>query len=181
MKATHAKRPASPGENPACLPLAEATHRFSAKEFHATHLNLQRILVPTDFSRESAKAARYAVSLARQFDASITLVHVVEPSYGPGDFGGAPVVRQASEKDRVARAKAKLGAMCHHILGPCRIVEIVIRSGLAFFEITEAAKALGADLIIIGTRGYTSLTRALVGSTAEKIVRHAPCPVLVVR
>jgi universal stress protein A len=181
MKATHAKRPASRGENLARVPLAEATHRFSTKEFNATHLNLRRILVPTDFSRVSAKAVRYAVSLARQFDASITLVHVVEPSYGPADFGGASAARQASQKDRVARAKVRLGAMGRRILGPCRVVETVIRSGLAFFEITEVAKALGADLIIIGTRGYDGLTRAIVGSTAEKVVRHAPCPVLVVR
>ena len=67
------------------------------------------------------------------------------------------------------------------ILGPCRIVETVIRNGLAFFEITEAAKALNADLIIIGTHGYSGVTRAIMGSTAEKVVRHAPCPVLVVR
>jgi universal stress protein A len=121
------------------------------------------------------------VSLARQFDASITLVHVVEPSYAPAEFGGAPLTRPVSEKERSARAKSKLGVMGHRILGPCRIVETVIRNGLAFFEITEAAKALNADLIIIGTHGYTGLTRAVMGSTAEKVVRHAPCPVLVVR
>ena len=181
MKTTHAKRAAPDGEERTYPPLAEAIHRFSAKESAAAHVNLRRILVPIDFSRESAKAVRYAVSLARQFDASITLVHVVEPSYGPVDFGHAPVARPASEKERASRAKSKLGVMGHRILGPCRIVETVIRSGLAFFEITEAAKALRADLIIIGTHGYSGLTRAVMGGTAEKVVRHAPCPVLVVR
>lgn len=181
MKTTYAKRPAHSDGDPTYPPLVEATHRYSAGESGAAHVNLQRILVPIDFSRESAKAVRYAVSLARQFDASITLVHVVEPSYGPVDIGGATVARPASEKERVARAKSKLGVLGHRILGPCRIVETVIRSGLAFFEITEAAKALSADLIIIGTHGYSALTRAVVGSTAEKVVRHAPCPVLVVR
>jgi len=181
MKTTHAKPPAHSDGDPVYPPLAEAIQRFSTKESPAAHVNLQRILVPVDFSRESAKAVRYAVSLARQFDASITLVHVVEPSYGPVNFGGAAVTRPASEKERLARAKSKLGVMGQRILGPCRIVETVIRSGLAFFEITEAAKAVNADLIIIGTHGYTGLTRAVVGSTAEKVVRHAPCPVLVVR
>ena len=181
MKTMQAKRPAHADEEPADPPLAEAVHRFSAKESVGAHVNMQRILVPINFSRESAKAVRYAVSLARQFDASITLVHVVEPSYGPPAFGGAPVARQATEKERAARAKSKLGVMGHRILGPCRIVETVIRNGLAFFEITEAAKALNADLIIIGTHGYSGPTRAIMGSTAEKVVRHAPCPVLVVR
>jgi nucleotide-binding universal stress UspA family protein len=181
MKTTHAKRPAHSDEVSAYPPLVEAIHRFSAKESAGAHVNMQRILVPVDFSRESAKAVRYAVSLARQFDSSITLVHVVEPSYGPAALGGSPATRQATDRERAARAKSKLGVMGHRILGPCRIVETVIRNGLAFFEITEAAKALSADLIIIGTHGYSGVTRAIMGSTAEKVVRHAPCPVLVVR
>jgi len=181
MKALHAKRPSPNDGDPVVPPPAEALHRLSARESVGAHMKLERILVPTDFSRESAKAVRYAVSMARQFDASITLVHVVEPSYGPADFGGAPVARQVSEKQRASHAKSKLGVLGRRILGPCRIVETVIRNGLAFFEITEAAKAVSADLIIIGTHGYSGVTRAILGSTAEKVVRHAPCPVLVVR
>lgn len=181
MKTTQAKHPTPSDEELANPPLTHAIHRFSAKESAGAHVNMQRILVPIDFSRESAKAVRYAVSLARQFDSSITLVHVVEPSYGPAELGGTHAARPATEKQRAAQAKSKLGVLGHRILGPCRIVETVIRSGLAFFEITEAAKALRADLIIIGTHGFSSVTRAVMGSTAEKVVRHAPCPVLVVR
>lgn len=181
MKTTQGKLPDSdlvdlPPPRP-----TESVYRLSAKESAGAHLRLQRILVPVDFSRESAKAMRYAVTLARQFDAAITLVHVVEPAYGPGGLGDGPLEKPASERERIARAKAKLGAMGQRILGPCRIVETVIRSGLAFFEITEAAKCLDIDLIIIGTHGYTGPTHAVMGSTAEKVVRHAPCPVLVVR
>lgn len=181
MKTTQAKRAA---EDVVELPPPEPTesiYRFSAKESAGAHLKLQRILVPVDFSRESAKAMRYAVTLARQFDAAVTLVHVVEPAYGPTVVADSALARPVSEKERVARAKAKLGAMGQRILGPCRIVETVIRSGLAFFEITEAAKGLDIDLIIIGTHGYTGPTNTVMGSTAEKVVRHAPCPVLVVR
>lgn len=155
--------------------------RYSAKEAAGAHMNLHRILVPVDFSRESAKAMRYAVTLARQFDASVTLVHVVEPEYGPTDPSGNPTARRVPERKRLAKAKAKLGTMGQRILGPCRIVETVIRSGLAFFEITEAAKALASDLIVVGTHGYGGVTRSVMGGTAEKVIRHAPCPVLVVR
>jgi universal stress protein A len=181
MKASHATQLSSHDGDQSAPPVAETLHRFSARHSASAHMKLQRILVPTDFSRESAKAMRYAVSLARQFDASITLVHVVEPSYGPADIGNAPFNRRATEKQRLSRAKEKLGVLGHRILGPCRIVETAVRNGLAFFEITEAAKALNADLIIIGTHGYSGVTRAIMGSTAEKVVRHAPCPVLVVR
>lgn len=143
-------------------------------------VKLKRILVPVDFTRESAKAMRYAVTLSRQFDASITLVHVVEPDYGPGTL---PVQsrRRSSEPRRMREAKQKLALMGQRILGPCRMVETVIRTGLAFYEITEGAKALGADLIILGTHGPGCATRSLMGATAERVVRHAPCPVLVVR
>lgn len=159
----------------------ESIQRYSAKEKVSAHLNLQRILVPVDFSRESAKAMRYAVTLARQFDASITLVHVVEPAYGPEEPAESPNAHRASERQRTAQAKSRLGAIGQKLLGPCRIIETVIRSGLAFFEITEAAKALGTDLIVIGTHGFGGLTRSVMGGTAEKVIRHAPCPVLVVR
>lgn len=181
MKPTQARQP-----SPAVVELpapetTESIYRFSAKESAGAHLKLQRILVPVDFSRESTKALRYAVTLARQFDAAITLVHVVEPCYGPEGLGEPAVAKRATEKARVESAKNKLGAMGQRILGPCRIVQTVIRNGLAFFEITEAAKCLDIDLIIIGTHGYTGPTHAVMGSTAEKVVRHAPCPVLVVR
>lgn len=171
--------------SPVKMDLSESTtaelRRYSAKDSAGAHLNLQRILVPVDFSRESAKAMRYAVTLARQFDASITLVHVVEPSYGPSELPGTPATRRIPDRERLAKAKSRLGAMGQRILGPCRIVETVIRSGLAFFEITEAAKALASDLIVVGTHGYGGVTRSVMGSTAEKVIRHAPCPVLVVR
>jgi universal stress protein A len=88
---------------------------------------------------------------------------------------------ESSEAADFAEAKLDLSALGEQMLGPCRVVETVVRGGLAFFEITEAAKVLNADLIVVGTHGYTGLKRALLGSTAEKVVRHAPCPVLVAR
>ena len=134
-----------------------------------------------DFSPESRKALHYAGSLAAHFGASLTLIHVLEPAFCPPQLGDGPTPCTMSEKERIAWSTTKLGIWGRRMLGPCRVVETVVRSGLAFFEITEAATALGADLIVVGTHGYTGLKRALLGSTAEKVVRHAPCPVLVIR
>lgn len=141
----------------------------------------QRILVAVDFSEESRKALACAAELAARFDASLTLVHVVEPHFGPPDTDVPALTGSNSDAEEYAEAKLELNALGEQMLGPCRVVETVVRGGLAFFEITEAAKALGADLIVVGTHGYTGLKRALLGSTAEKVVRHAPCPVLVAR
>jgi nucleotide-binding universal stress UspA family protein len=147
----------------------------------AAHPNFQRILVAVDFSEESRSALVCAAEMAAKFGASLTLVHVVEPHFGPPDGDVPALTNENTDAEDFAEAKLELSALGEQMLGPCRVVETVVRAGLAFFEITEAAKALGADLIVVGTHGYTGLKRALLGSTAEKVVRHAPCPVLVAR
>ena len=142
---------------------------------------IQRILVAVDFSEDSCHALTYAAGLAAEFDASLTLVHVVEPHFGPGVANSTASTKGEPEGAEFAEAKLELNDLGARMLGPCRVVETVVRGGLAFFEITEAAQALGADLIVLGTHGSNGLQRALLGSTAEKVVRHAPCPVLVAR
>jgi universal stress protein A len=141
----------------------------------------ERILVAVDFSEESRSALACAAELAARFSASLVLVHVVEPHFGPANSESPEPPMESSEAADFAEAKLDLSALGEQMLGPCRVVETVVRGGLAFFEITEAAKVLNADLIVVGTHGYTGLKRALLGSTAEKVVRHAPCPVLVAR
>jgi nucleotide-binding universal stress UspA family protein len=152
-----------------------------AQALPATPLKFQRILVAVDFSEESRNALACAAEFAARFDASLTLVHVVEPHFGPPDADVPPLTGSASDASEHAEAKLELNALAEQMLGACRVVETMVRAGLAFFEIAEAAKILGADLIVVGTHGYTGIKRALLGSTAEKIVRHAPCPVLVAR
>jgi universal stress protein A len=152
-----------------------------ADAIQALHPNFQRILVAVDFSEESRSALACAAEMAGKFGASLTLVHVVEPHFGPPDTDVPPLTGAQSDAEEFAEAKLELSDLAEQMLGQCRVVETVVRGGLAFFEITEAAKALGADLIVVGTHGYTGLKRALLGSTAEKVVRHSPCPVLVAR
>ena len=141
----------------------------------------QRILVAVDFSEESRSALACAAEMAGKFGASLTLVHVVEPHFGPPDTDVPALTGEQSDAEEFAEAKLELSGLAEQMLGQCRVVETAVRGGLAFYEITEAAKALGADLIVVGTHGYTGLKRALLGSTAEKVVRHSPCPVLVAR
>jgi nucleotide-binding universal stress UspA family protein len=135
--------------------------------------------VPIDFSDSSLKALGYAVPFADQFGATLFLVHVVEPIPFASDVPDAPPARSDAEAE--ADARKKLFSLASHQIKKLVRVKVAVRTGTAFLEIAEAAKSLEADLIIIATHGYTGLKHLLLGSTAERVVRSAPCPVLVVR
>ena len=143
-------------------------------------LRLRSILVPLDFSPPSKKALDYAVKFARQFGAKLTLVHVVEPVPMPDFDASFPL---AMENDQLtAAAKNELESAVKSARIPGGTVEkILVRFGRSFHEITDVSRTRKVDLIIISTHGYTGLKHALLGSTTERVVRHAPCPVLVVR
>jgi nucleotide-binding universal stress UspA family protein len=141
---------------------------------------IRRILVPIDFSKPASKALRYAASFARQFDAKITLLHVCPLPYYPAELGSAPVVMPQREPP-AAVIHDRLAAEARRLLPAKMCSRSLIRVGPAFDEVCKAARELRSDLIIIATRGHTGLKHVLLGSTAERVVRHAPCPVLVVR
>ena len=139
-------------------------------------LRLKSILVPLDFSPPSKKALDYAVSVARQFKAKLTLLNVVEPDFA----AGFPLVME--DDKQMAAAKSELERAVKAARVPRGLVEkILVRFGRSFHEITEAARTRKVNLIIIATHGYSGLKHTLLGSTTERVVRHAPCPVLVVR
>jgi universal stress protein A len=143
-------------------------------------LHLEKILVPTDFSETSKKAVQYALRFAEQFDCEIALLYVVEPVT---PLVGVPLgVEVFTEKDEFSMAEKDLAALAAEwdAKGPQSVTSFV-RVGHAPNEITKAAKELDVDLIIIATHGYTSWQHMCIGSTAERVVRAAPCPVLVVR
>lgn len=142
--------------------------------------HIKSILVPLDFSVPSEKALDYAAAFARLFKAKLTLLHVAEPVATP-DF--APAFPLAMEDDQLmASAKIKLEGMAKAAGIPRGMVEkTLVRFGRSFHEIAEAARARKSDLIIIATHGHTGLKHALLGSTTERVVRHAPCPVFVLR
>lgn len=138
------------------------------------------ILVPLDFSPPSRKALDQAVSLARLFRAKLTLLHVVEPVATPDFTAAFPL---AMENDQaMAATRRQLEGLVLSARIPRGLVEkLLVRFGRSFHEITEAARTRKVDLIVIATHGRTGLKRALLGSTTERVVRHAHCPVLVVR
>lgn len=142
---------------------------------------IRRILVPLDFSENARKAVRYAVSFARQFGATITLLHVVEPLIYPADSGFVPVEAQTWEGNLVKETQSRLDALSRQEIPADLEVEALVTTGNAFNEIAEIAREREIDLLIITTHGYTGLKHLFLGSTAERVVRHAPCPVMVVR
>jgi nucleotide-binding universal stress UspA family protein len=139
----------------------------------------RRIVVPSDFSEASKKALRYALSFVGPCRAEITLLHVVEPPPYP-QFGYAHVPAREAKLKQAALEKLEL--FRRELAGGERfITSTLVRTGNAFQEITQEARNRNADLIIISTHGYTGLKHVFLGGTAERIVRHAACPVLVVR
>ena len=143
-------------------------------------LQMKSILVPIDFSAESKKALAYAVPFARQFGARLTLLHVSEPAAAP-DFAKSFPLMMDSGRIIAACRRQLQRVLKEQAIDPRLIEKTLVRQGRSFHEIVEAARELKADLIIISTHGYTGFKRALLGSTTERVVQHAPCPVLVVR
>ena len=136
--------------------------------------NMQTILVTTDFSDYSRAGVRYAAALAGKLTADVALLHVVEPRSWMDQYGA----RKDSEV--VALARAHLAKLAKNEVGSAATVKSSVRTGKPFHEITTAAREGAADLIVLATHGYTGVERVLLGSTAERVVRHAPCPVLTV-
>jgi nucleotide-binding universal stress UspA family protein len=140
-------------------------------------LSLRRILVPIDFSKNARRALRYAIPLAAQFGVRITMLHVVEPVIYPTEM--AIVV--TNEKIAVNASRRHLAELGQKLVPDKLRGKMIVRGAQPYFEITEVAREMKSDLIVLTTHGYTGIKRVLLGGTAERIVRHAPCPVLTVR
>jgi universal stress protein A len=146
----------------------------------ASSRGIKSILVPVDFSKASTKALVYAESLCEQFGATMTLLYVIEP-IAAADFMYAFPLTLGQDEVR-ANAKARLEKFARKNRVKRTLVEkVLIRNGRPFHEISEAARTLKVDLIVISTHGYSAFNLAIMGSVTERVVRHAPCPVLVVR
>ena len=153
---------------------ARETRGKKSSDFRA-----ETILVPLDFSEPSRNALRYARALARVTGGKLILFYALEPVATP-DFAYHPLMMETGEATTAVRHR--LADICKREgIGSSEIKETIVRKGPAHVEITQAAKNLKADLIVIATHGHTGLKHVVLGSTAERVVRHASCPVLVVR
>ncbi len=125
-------------------------------------VTMETILFPTDGSACSKKALTYALSCATQYGARLVALHVID-------------------KGREEEAQRLLREVVDTAVAAGLAVEPRIATGIPHEEILHTAQALPADVIIMGTHGRTGISHALVGSVTERVVRHAPCPVLTVR
>lgn len=138
---------------------------------------IETILVPTDFSGASLKAVTFAKQVARSLGARVSLLHVIEPVVLP-DAAAMIALPDDQLAERMHKELQKLAQNFEDT--DFQFESFLVRKGTAFHEITLAAAAEKSDLIVIATHGYTGLKHVLLGSTAERVVRHARCPVLVV-
>jgi nucleotide-binding universal stress UspA family protein len=141
----------------------------------------QKILVPIDFSQYGDEILAYALEMARKFNASIDLIHVI-----PNMDYFTPYESFMAAENIVAVQKGVEGEVekdLDEIAGklPGINVKKVIRTGVAFVEIIDYIKSDGIDLIVMGTRGRGGLEHIIIGSVAEKVLRKSPCPVLTIR
>ena len=139
---------------------------------------IEKILVPLDFSPASVEALDYAAWLAKQFHAAIHLVHVYPPDEASSAGAGHLLFETA---DTIERLNEELTGIHRKHVPTFRPENCHIQSGRPYDEIVRLAREIDADLIVLSTRGHSGLKHLLLGSTAERVVRNAPCPVLVTR
>jgi nucleotide-binding universal stress UspA family protein len=156
---------------------ARTTRRRAVKRLP---LDLKRILVPIDFSKTSKLALPWAALVAAEFNAELILLHVVETF--PADYLLGRELLNETITPLIKERESDLGWISKSLSKSTGLkVSAVVRTGKPFKEICSAAQKLGADLITLTTRGHTGLKRVWLGSTAERVVRHAVCPVLAIR
>ncbi len=140
-----------------------------------------KILLPTDFSACSTEAAGVARSLAERFGSRIVVLHVLdEPAtLDPMFRGDIPLEMLRSRMENYAREN--MDAFLTRCFSGFESFDTILASGIPYREIIGKAREVAADLIVIGTHGRTGVEHVIFGSTAEKVVRMSPCPVLSVR
>jgi nucleotide-binding universal stress UspA family protein len=140
---------------------------------------VKRILVPTDLSAASLKGVAYAVKIARHFDAELTILHVFRHPPPLGSVTGGYYLADDFDHSR-RETRRKLTAILEDVGGGQAKANSCILFGRPATEIAATAEAINSDLIVICAHHYNWLQRVFSGSESERIVRAAPCPVLVV-
>lgn len=137
-------------------------------------VSLRNILYATDFSKHSNAALPYALSIARKYESTLFVVHVI--SLSPFPHSSPTLAWQAMSDQAVREAKTAIRSLEPLLKGIPH--EVLIRKGDVWSEICTVVGEKAIDLAIVGTHGRAGVSKVLMGSVAEKIFRHAPCPVL---
>lgn len=139
------------------------------------------LLVPTDFSNNAKRALHLAIEVAKGNDAVLHILHVVEPVVYPADWNYAQVGFADLEQDLVQSSDEELKALAAEAEKQGVTVITACRRGRASEEICNYAKDFSTSIITIGTHGHSGLGHLIFGSTTERVLKKAPCPVLSVR
>ena len=142
-------------------------------------LNLERILVPTDFSNASVATLKYAISLCNYFDAEVSLLHVTEFNDMARSLDSTTL--HSSHEEASESAARRLDRISRQMLPVAHRGKPFALPGEPVRQIVETARWLGSSLIVLSTRGQTGIQHMLKPGIAERVVRSAPCPVLTVR
>jgi nucleotide-binding universal stress UspA family protein len=141
---------------------------------------IERIMVPTDCSDGAGAAADVAAQLAKQLNASVDIVTVVDTSAFAEIYGDAVYrAQRVADIHSDAQENARQFADAH--FGGVARVQVHVRDGDTFLELLQGARLLGSDMIVMGTHGRTGIAHLVIGSVAEKVVRASTVPVLTVR
>ena len=144
-------------------------------------IEIKRILFTTDFSDYSKYALPYAVSMAQKYEAELHALYVVEPLNTPADFAWEVVSYEEIEEQHETHARESLKKMIEKEVPEDLNTRVAVERGQSVRHIISYAKEHAVDLLVMSTHGVTGLEHILFGSTTEKVVRKAPCPVLTVR
>ena len=140
---------------------------------------VEKVMAPVDFSKESLLAVKFAASLVQQYRAKLYVMHVLQPLH-PRLRGYMEDFLEIQEK-MVLEAEKDVKKIVPAKIRESIRVETVVEVGNPHHAIVEKAKELEIDVLVIATHGRTGFSHVLIGSVAEKVIRHAPCPVFVVR
>ncbi len=145
-------------------------------------IQIRKILAPTDFSEHSCYALHYARTFADRWAAELHLINVIEPAVFPTEAGLTPMGLINLDSELTTAAENAMEEMLkrEELQGAPQVVTAVAH-GRASSTIIEYSQRVHIDLIVIATHGRTGLEHLIFGSTAERVVRESPCPVLTVR
>ena len=141
----------------------------------------EKILTAVDFSENSDFAFEYALTLAKQFQAELTIMHVINEPVDLRGFYVPHISFEQLEKEIEEGAEKMMEKFCQTRMVDYTNYKTTIITGIPYEEIIRKAEETGASLIVLGTHGRTGLDHIIFGSTAERVVRSASCPVLTIR